>query len=193
MNISGLQAGATALVLGGGPIGLCTIQALKAKGCSKIIVSEVADKRKAFASDFGADVILDPTQVNIVDSCRKLTNGKGVDFIFDAAGVQSAVDISVHALKTRGVMVNIAIWENTMTLRPNDWVYSERTWIGSATYDYEDFAEIIDALANGKLQPAKMITLKISLEEVEAKGFKGLIENKADHVKVLVDVQGAGK
>jgi hypothetical protein len=34
-----------------------------------------------------------------------------------------------------------------------------------------------------------MITLKIGMDEVEEKGFKTLIENKNDHVKVLVETR----
>lgn len=51
------------LILGGGPIGLAVIQALRARGCAQIIVSEVSGMRKQFAKDFGAHVVLDPTKV----------------------------------------------------------------------------------------------------------------------------------
>jgi len=73
-------------VLGGGPIGLCVIQALKAKGVGRIIVSEVADRRKDFAKEFGADVIIDPTKEDIVEKIKELTDGEGVAVVFDCAG-----------------------------------------------------------------------------------------------------------
>lgn len=40
----------------------------------------------------------------------------------------------------------------------------------------------------GKIKPRNMITLKIAMEEIEERGFKTLIENKNDHVKILVEV-----
>jgi threonine dehydrogenase-like Zn-dependent dehydrogenase len=40
----------------------------------------------------------------------------------------------------------------------------------------------------GKLQPGKMITSKIKLEEIEEKGFKTLVTDKDSHVKILVDI-----
>lgn len=43
----------------------------------------------------------------------------------------------------------------------------------------------------GKMSPAGMITKKIKLNEVEAEGFNTLINDKENHVKILVDV-GAG-
>lgn len=63
VNASPFKAGDSVLVLGGGPIGLAVIQALKAKGDGTIIVSEISQKRKQFAKDFGAHHILDPRSV----------------------------------------------------------------------------------------------------------------------------------
>lgn len=42
--------------------------------------------------------------------------------------------------------------------------------------------------ALGSLNPASMITRKIQLDEVEEKGFKALIEDKDNQVKILVEV-----
>lgn len=150
VNISGIRTNESALVLGAGPIGLCVVQALLARNVSTIIVSEVAEKRKQFAHDFGAHHVLDPSQEDIVMRCRELCDGQGVHFVFDAAGVQAAVTTGVNALRARGTMVNIAIWENTLTLVPNDWIFKERKWITSATYEGGDFEEVIDAIAAGE-------------------------------------------
>ena len=40
----------------------------------------------------------------------------------------------------------------------------------------------------GRLQPAPMITSKIQMDEVEEKGFKMLVNDKDNHVKILVEV-----
>ena len=40
----------------------------------------------------------------------------------------------------------------------------------------------------GRLQPASMITGKIQMDEVEEKGFKALVDDKDNHVKILVEV-----
>ena len=98
------------LVLGGGPIGLSVLQALKARHTQRIIVSEVAAKRKEFARDFGATHILDPTKVNLAKEVKALTGGHGVAVVFDAAGVQAAIDEAFECLRVRGTLVNIAIW-----------------------------------------------------------------------------------
>lgn len=47
---------------------------------------------------------------------------------------------------------------------------------------------MFDNRVTGNLDPRKMITSKIRLEDVEEKGFKALVGEKAQHVKILVDI-----
>jgi 2-desacetyl-2-hydroxyethyl bacteriochlorophyllide A dehydrogenase len=190
VKISPFKKGDTALILGGGPIGISTILALKAKGCDKIIVSEVSKKRQEFARHFGADYIIDPMKEDIVKRTRSLTDNKGAHVVFDCAGVQAALDQAVHATRARGCIVNIAIWEKPCTINTNDFNFKERTYMGVATYAVGDFQEVLDALSNGSMKPHAMITQKIKLTEVEEKGFKSLIHDKDNQVKILVEVGG---
>jgi threonine dehydrogenase-like Zn-dependent dehydrogenase len=90
------------LVLGAGPIGLAVILSLKARGVDKIIVSEVAERRKQFAKELGAKHILDPTKDDIPARCRELCEGQGVHKVFDAAGVQAGLDSAIDAVRARG-------------------------------------------------------------------------------------------
>lgn len=208
--MSPYKPGDAVLVLGGGPIGLAVIQTLKVKGCDRIIVSEVAPRRKEFAKQFGAHYVLDPTKDDIVARVREICDGQGANVAFDAAGVQAGLDQAILAIRARGTLVNIAVWEKAASLHPNSLVFRERRYMGVATYVQGDFQDVIDAIASGgylthvigffdsrdgilmwgvgKLQPADMITRKISMDEVEEKGFKTLVHDKDNHVKILVEV-----
>jgi len=130
VDISPYKDGDHVLVLGGGPIGLAVVQALVGKKCQNIIVSEVSGKRREFAKQFGAHHVIDPTKVDVVEEVERLTDGQGVDVGFDAAGVQVAVDTAFKAIKARGTLVNIAVWEKRATLMMNDIVFRERAYMG---------------------------------------------------------------
>lgn len=60
-----------------------------------------------------------------------------------------------------------------------------------ATYDLGDFEAVIDAISSGKMKPEGMITKKVAMDKVAEEGFKTLIEDKDNHVKVLVDMTQA--
>ncbi|OMP85507.1 (R,R)-butanediol dehydrogenase [Diplodia seriata] len=193
VNISPFDPATTSsvLVLGGGPIGLAVIQALRARGAAQIIVSEVSPRRKEFARRFGAHHVLDPSSAgddgDVPARCRALSpDGGGVHVVYDCAGAQAGLDVAVQAVRARGTVVNIAIWERRCTIFPNDFCFRERSYMGVATYQAGDFQDVLDAIADGRLAPAEMITKRIGLGEVEAEGFKTLIEDKDNQVKVLV-------
>ena len=153
INLSPFKKGDSVLVLGGGPIGLAVVQSLKAKGAGKIIVSEPAARRREFAKQFGADHVLNPTAEDIVTKVREICDGRGANIVFDAAGVQVGVDSAILALRARGTFVNIAVWEKTVSLKPNDLTFRERSYLGTATYVQGDFDDVINAIASGKLSP----------------------------------------
>ncbi|KAL8695876.1 MAG: hypothetical protein Q9224_003104 [Gallowayella concinna] len=188
IDMSPLKKGDAVLVLGAGPIGLAVIQCLKAKGVEKIIASEVAPRRRQFAKDFGADYLLDPTKDDVVARVKEICGGVGADVAFDAAGVQVGLDQALKAIRAQGTLVNIAVWEKPAQLQMNDLLFRERKYVGVTTYVQGDFREVLDAIAAGTLKPEPMITAKIQMDEIEEKGFKALIEEKDNHVKILVEV-----
>lgn len=188
VKLSPYQPGDACLVLGGGPIGLSVIQALKAKGCEKVIVSEVSPRRKQFAKRFGADYVFDPTKEDVVAKCRELCGNQGVHIAYDCAGVQAGLNVAVNATRARGTIVNIAIWEKDCTITPNLFCFKERKYQGVATYVKGDFQEVLDAISEGRYSPEGMITKKIKLDEVVEEGFHSLIHDKDNQVKILVRV-----
>ncbi|GAM83472.1 hypothetical protein ANO11243_014600 [Dothideomycetidae sp. 11243] len=176
----------TALILGGGPIGLAVIQALKARGEGVVVVSELSGKRKAFAKEFGADITIDPSKEDLIQRCQDLTKKRGVDIVFDCAGVQAAMDDAVKALRARGTFVNIAVWESTCKITPSLFNFKERAYMGVATYQAGDYDAVLDAISSGRMKPEGMITKKIKLDEVVEEGFSALIHDKENQVKILV-------
>jgi len=189
VKISPYKDGDSVLVLGGGPIGLSVVQALIGKGCKNIIVSEVSKRRRQFATDFGAHHTIDPTKTDVVEEVARLTSGQGADVAFDAAGVQVGLDSAMQAIKARGMLVNIAVWEKRASLAMNDLVFRERAYMGIATYALGDFEEVIEAISSGAMTPGGMITKRIKLSEVAEEGFKALVEDKDNQVKILVDIE----
>ncbi|TLD36681.1 chlorophyll synthesis pathway protein BchC [Venturia nashicola] len=190
VNMSGFEPGQSVLILGGGPIGLAVLQTLLAKGATKIIVSEPSPARKHFALSFGATHVLDPTTTNIITSCLDLCENQGVHIVFDAAGVQSGLDTAIDAVRARGTIVNIAVWEKPCVIQPNKFVFKERKYLGIATYVDGDFESVMRAISEGRMEPGGMITKRIRLDEVEKEGFETLVRDKAGQVKILVEVGG---
>lgn len=186
IRIGNFRTGDTALVLGSGPIGLATIECLKAAGARLIIVLQRKSIRQEYAKRAGADVVLDPNEVNIVEEVKKLTNGLGVDVAFETTGAQIGFDTGIDSLKFEGTLVVTSIWENDVKFNPNVLVFTEKKIIGTLAYRHE-FPATMAQMKDGRIKAEGYVTKKIHLDDIVEEGFGTLTgPEKKKHVKILV-------
>lgn len=144
-----LSKDSVVLVLGGGPIGLAIVQCLVAIKVKKIIVSEVSSSRQRFAREFGAHHVVDPKTYDTVAISKQLSGSDGPDVVFDCAGVPASIKSACAAVKARGTVVNVAIWEKDVPFNPNALVFKEAQYTAVLGYQRKDFQAVIDHLADG--------------------------------------------
>jgi threonine dehydrogenase-like Zn-dependent dehydrogenase len=149
-TVASIRPKSAVLVLGGGPIGLAVIQCLRAQGVINIIVAEVATRRQHFAKAFGASHILDPKSDDVVQISKELSGGIGPDVVFDCAGVPASLKTACNAVKARGDVVNVAIWEKEVPFNPNWLVFKEARYTGVLGYQRADWVSVLEHLGNGK-------------------------------------------
>lgn len=208
---SPLQEDDTVLIVGAGPIGLAIVQVLKARKIKTIIVVEISEKRRQFATSFGATHALNPKEVDAVAEIRALTGSvRGVSVAFECSGVQAGLDTALAGTRVRGTTVIVSLWEEKPSIDVFvNAVLGEKYITGAAIYDDDDFHAVIEAIASGEthfgnfgifckafadgfllgeISPRPMITSKIRMDEVAEKGFRALINERDKHVKILVDI-----
>ena len=96
-----VKQGDTVLVhAAAGGVGMILVQWLKHLGAHVIGTVSTTEKAK-IAMDAGADHIISYSTQDFVEEVKKLTDGKGVDFIFDGVG-KSTFTKDLEAIKTRG-------------------------------------------------------------------------------------------
>jgi len=97
-----IDASDTALIMGGGPVGLSATMVAKTSG-AKTIVVDPNPKRREWAMKYGADITLDPTASDYKRKLLEATNGKGPSVIAEASGndasIASVFDIAGHSCR----------------------------------------------------------------------------------------------
>lgn len=101
----------------------------------------------------------------------------------------ASLETACNAIRPRGTVVNVAIWEKPVPFNPNMLVFREGKYVAVLGYQRKDYQAVIEALSDGRLKPQKMITSKISMDDIVEKGILALIKEKDKHVKILVDVK----
>jgi len=179
---SSLKAGDSAVVFGAGPIGLMTIEALKAAGAAHIYAVEVAPSRKAKAEALGA-MVVDPQQEDAVEKLHALSGG-GVDVAFEVTGIPAVLNQALHSTHEGGEVVVVSIWEGDASFQPNDLVIKERTMKGIIAYRHV-YPAVMSLMQRGYFRAEDMVTQRIPLADIVEEGFEALLNDKAQ-VKIIV-------
>lgn len=181
-----LEAGETALVIGGGPIGQL-IALVAARTGARVIVAEPNAERRALAAKNGAHVV-DPIGEDLAGIVQELTDGAGADVVFEVAGIAAtALDATAHA-KVRGRVVMVAIHPQPVPIDLHRIFWRELEILGARVYEREDFERAVALIAAGDIPAADIITDVVPLDEA-ARAFEALSEARA--MKLLVDVRSS--
>ncbi len=185
VRLSGLQAGETAVVLGGGPIGLLVAMVAKDTG-AKVIISEVNENRIAKAKELGFDAV-NPINTDLVAYVKEQTEGRLADVVFEVAGVQPALDVMTEVAGIRGRIVMVAIHGEPKPVNLFKFFWKELKLIGARVYEKEDYEKSIALITANELPFEEMITDVQPLSNIQ-QVFEN-IDNNPDGLKVLMDCQ----
>ncbi len=85
-----LQPGETVLVLGAaGGVGLAAVELAKVMG-AEVIAAASTDEKLELAKQYGADFTINYSTVDLREGIKLVTNGRGVDVIYDPVGADFA-------------------------------------------------------------------------------------------------------
>jgi|TARA_A100001037_G_scaffold157588_2_gene141990 (R,R)-butanediol dehydrogenase/meso-butanediol dehydrogenase/diacetyl reductase len=177
VRLSNQKLGDTVAVLGAGPIGLLCLQAAKAAGATKVIVSEPSEARRAVALELGADAVVDPTSQDPVKAIIELTDGAGPHVVYECAAAKPTLHDALDMVRRKGNVMLVALaWED-VPLLPVDWAGKEiqlNTTFASEPYD---FKVAVDLIASKKfvLEPLLSDTDTIELKDIQ-EAFESLIK-----------------
>lgn len=107
-ELSNAKIGETAIVLGSGCIGLCTIMSLKARGVSEIYVADVMDKRLEKALEVGAARVFNSRRESIEEFAKTLPGG-GADQVYECAGNRVTTLQTCRLIKRAGKVTLVGV------------------------------------------------------------------------------------
>lgn len=179
VNRTDIRPGDKVLVLGGGIIGCSTAEWCRSKGAGLVVITEIVPEKRDVIRGFRcADHVLDAAASDLFEQYQALSSG-GFDVVFDCCGVAAAVNGAIaHAfredVRARKCMTSVALHRGEeMAIRYNDLILKEVVWKGTKGHFPEEFVQMLDAVASGRVNVKKFITKKIPFAELQ-KGFEEL-------------------
>jgi len=168
--------GATAVIVGVGPIGLMTLMAFKAAGGGKVICVDHIEKRLQTAKALGADVVTKPGDPSLVGAA---------EIVFECAGDTEATEGLMEKVQHGGSVVQVG-WPQDVRVSVDISALLDLELNYSGLYRYANCYETaVTWLADGRIKSEGVITHRFPFEEAD-KAFEWAATNKETSVKTVV-------
>ncbi|MCK9212707.1 MAG: zinc-dependent alcohol dehydrogenase family protein [Ignavibacteriaceae bacterium] len=161
-----IKPGNTAVIIGGGSIGLLMVQLVRNSGASKIILVEPDSYKQKLGIELGADYTLNPYNEKIFEEIKELTNSQ-VDIVIECVGSADSVDKAIQMTGKGGkvVIFGLAPKEQNVTLNLQYLFHNELKILSSFLNPFT-FKSAIDLLMNKKIKVQELITQQIYLKDM---------------------------
>ena len=153
-------------VIGCGPIGMFAAGVARSLGAWKVIAVEPNEYRRRKAGEMGADVLIDPTEVDPVAEVLELTSGAGAEVVLEMSGNERAIDQGTRMLARGGRMSLLGLPDASVALDLNDQVIFKEARLQGITGRemFRTWQQTTTLLSTGRVDVSPVITHRFPLE-----------------------------
>lgn len=156
----------TALIYGAGPMGLTVIQVLKGVyGVKQVIVADRIEERLQMARENGADRTLNNQQQSVAD--QLIAENIHPTLVIDAACHPTILQEAINVASPAGRIGMMGFSGEASSITQQS-ITSKELSLFSSRLNSHRFPQVIEWMAEGKIQPEKLVTHCMSGDEVEA-------------------------
>ena len=179
------MVGLDVVVFGPGPVGLTTVQVLKALGAARVILVGTRPSRLDLGQRLGADHVINARETDPVLAVLGLTGGFGADLCIECSGSPEAPQQCAETTKRGGKIIIVAFYRGPVTfdlsavVRKNISIHTSRGEGGN------NVKRAVALASQGKISGAAMVTHRFPLEDITT-AFRVVEDRVGDPVKVVI-------
>ena len=159
----GVQRGETIGIFGLGPVGLAAVNLAKFMG-ARVLAADINPLRIDLARRLGADVVLNPQDLDYAEQLAAVTDGKGLDRALDTGNVPATLNLALDAVGGRGTVALVGE-KNEATIRPSpQFLRKEITAVGCWYHEWGEYDEMVTMIRNG-LAPERIVTHQFAIAD----------------------------
>ena len=115
------QGGQYVAILGGGTIGMFTMQWAKIFGSKKVVVFDISEERLELAKRLGADEVINTLEGDFMEKAMAITGGKGYGYVYETAGQVPTMHMAFELAGNKAHVCFIGTPHVDMTFTPKLW------------------------------------------------------------------------
>lgn len=183
---NGVRFGETVAVFGVGPAGLAYIQGAKAMGAGKVIAIARNTQRLERAGHFGADVLINTQEQDVLQAILHETRGYGADLVCEAAGVPETIGQALRIARRAGRVILYGIPADADRIDfPVTHIITNQLEVHGTVGDVAVWEPLLEMVSSGRINLQDMITHRLPLQRIQ-EGFAILQSKQANPIKVVV-------
>lgn len=185
-RVSGLN-GKNVVVSGAGTIGNLVAQFAKARGAAKVLITDTSDYRLNIARQCGIWGTLNVKDIPFEKGISSFFGNEGFQIGFEAAGVQSSLDVLMKFVEKGGDVVILGVYSQNPVVNMFYLGEHELNVFGSMMYRHEDYEAAVEMIASGKIITAPLLSKSFPFSKyLDAYRF---IEEQGDKsMKVMIEL-----
>ncbi|MCF8381720.1 MAG: alcohol dehydrogenase catalytic domain-containing protein [Bacteroidales bacterium] len=181
-------------IWGAGKVGQSILYASKTISSGKIFVVDIIEERLQMVKSVFPDVeVINALHTNPVNRIKERTGNNGVDIAFEAVGHAThiperynPVRSCINAIRGGGKICVLGLSDEPAEILMKEMIWKEAILVTSRV-SHGEYQDSINALAEGKLNPDKMISAVMDIDDVQ--NAFALLENHPDkHLKILLKI-----
>lgn len=177
----------TAVVSGLGPIGMGVLYWLKDRGVKRVICSDVLERRREIAKDFGADVVIDPRKENLLELVQKMTPERGgADRVFICCEVPTLFNDAIPMCRMGGTIVLVGHIRDDVHFKPTLINGRGLNVTTNITFHNDQIEKVIDTIQHKRIDLSKIITSVMPFEDTQ-KAFE-ILAKPNNEMKIVIKV-----
>lgn len=184
-RISEIKPEDTVLIIGAGPTGICTLLCVMLKHPRRIIVCEKSEARIRFVQEHYPEVLVVEPE-NCLSFVSQQSNHGGADVVIEVAGSDDSFTLAWKCARPNAIVTVVALYDRPQILPLPD-MYGKNLTFKTGGVDGCDCAEILNLIAEGKIDTTPLITHCFPLREIE-EAYR-IFENRQDGV-IKVAIKG---
>ena len=163
------STGGAALVRGGGPIGLATIQLLKLRNFGPIVLSEPVAEKRELGRRFGADRAVDPFSEDLPGITQEQTKKEGFATVLECSGAPGNAQLALDLAAQGGSVCIVSRIVKPIAIdRPMTINLKECKLTGSISNTHEENIRCLQWMADGRIDGLPLISDLVSLDQLPA-------------------------
>jgi L-iditol 2-dehydrogenase len=187
VDLAHLRAGHTVGVLGAGPIGLLIAAVARASGASPIYMTEPLAYRREFALEYVADAVFDPGSEDMVAEIHRLTGGRGLDAVFEAAGAPETPQQAAEIVRIGGRVIVAGIPEDDRMILNASTIRRKGLTVKMVRRMKHTYPRAIRLVQMGSVDLKSIMTHRFPVEEI-ADAFEMVASYRDGVLRAVIDM-----